>query len=198
MTGQEFPPSKQPPEPSSPDAGPRTRRFWTAALALGGLGAGVGVSWWRLSPGDAADGAEAAFWALDFEGPHGEVVSMARFKGRPLLLNFWATWCPPCVEELPLLNAFFQAREAQGWQVVGLAVDQPSAVRRFLEKMPLAFPVGMAGLSGSDLSRNLGNGPGALPFTVLFDPAGKAVQRKLGKVSAEDLQAWAQIIEKRG
>ena len=198
MTGQEFPPSKQPPEPSSPDAGPRTRRFWTAALALGGLGAGVGVSWWRLSPGDAADGAEAAFWALDFEGPHGEVVSMARFKGRPLLLNFWATWCPPCVEELPLLNAFFQAREAQGWQVMGLAVDQPSAVRRFLEKMPLAFPVGMAGLSGTDLSRNLGNGPGALPFTVLFDPAGKAVQRKLGKVSAEDLQAWAQIIEKRG
>ncbi|EWS62770.1 Cytochrome c biogenesis protein TlpA [Hydrogenophaga sp. T4] len=107
--------------------------------------------------------AEAEFWASRFEDPDGQPLALERFRGQPLLVNFWATWCPPCVEELPMLNAFYREHQARGWQVVGLAVDQLPAVRSFLQKLPLAFPVGMVGFAGTELSRVLGNPGGGLP-----------------------------------
>lgn len=154
--------------------------------------AGAGVAWWRLRPGAVLDGAERAFWASAFPGVEGETVSMAAFQGRPLLVNFWATWCPPCVDELPLINRFHREQAARGWQVLGLAVDQAAPVSRFLTHTPLDFPVALAGFAGTDLSRSLGNASGALPFSVVFDADGTVRQRKLGKVSAEELALWGQ------
>ncbi len=75
--------------------------------------------------------------------------------------------------------------------MLGLAVDKASAVQSFLAKMPLHFPVGLAGLSGAELGRNLGNLAGGLPFTVVFGADGAVVQRKMGKVSAQDLATWS-------
>jgi len=120
-------------------------------------------------------------------------MRMADFRGRPLLLNFWATWCPPCVEELPLINAFYKENLANGWQVLGLAVDKASAVQAFLKKMPLEFPVGMAGIAGADLGRSLGNLAGGLPFSVALSANGSVIQRKMGRLTASDLQAWARL-----
>ena len=116
---------------------------------------------------------------------------MADFRGQPLLVNFWATWCPPCVEELPLLNAFHRERSPQGWRLLGLAVDQVASVQQFLRKLPIEFPVGMAGLAGTELSRGLGNTSGGLPFTAVFDRNGRLAHRKIGQVSADDLVGWA-------
>jgi thiol-disulfide isomerase/thioredoxin len=171
------------------------RRAWlTTGVAAGALAAGAGVAWWRFLPTELAPTAEAAFWANAFDTPSGDgVVTLADWRGKPLLVNFWATWCPPCVEELPMLNAFHAAQSPRGWQVVGLAVDQPSAVRTFLQKLPLSFPVGMAGLAGTELSRSLGNATGGLPFTVVFDAQGLVVHRKIGQVSESDLVQWAQL-----
>ena len=169
------------------------RTLWMAGVALAAGGAGV---WWsqrRLQLQPVLDEKEAAFWLGEFDGPGGEKVRMADFRGRPLLVNFWATWCPPCVEELPLLNAFQQAHAARGWQVLGLAVDQPSTVRGFMQKLPLNFPVGMAGFGGTELSRSLGNAAGALPFSVVFGAGGGVLHRKLGKLSEQDLQQWAEL-----
>lgn len=169
------------------------RTLGMAGLAATAGLAGLGAAWWRYQPHAVLGVAEEQFWATRFEGPDGESLDMSIWRGRPLLVNFWATWCPPCVEELPLLNAFHQAHSARGWQVLGLAVDRVEPVRRFLRKLPLDFPVGMAGMAGIELSRALGNPTGGLPYSFAMDASGAVQQRKVGKLTEHDLAQWAQI-----
>ncbi len=173
-------------------------------LALGGMAAvaglaGMGVAWQKFQPhgarpdGGPASAADEAFWSLSFDTPNAQTLAMSSFRGKPLLVNFWATWCPPCIEELPLLDAFYQQNKARNWQLLGVAVDQPSAVRKWLQAKPLSFPVAMAGLTGTDLSKSLGNLAGGLPFSVVFGASGTVLHRKTGKVSEQDLALWAQL-----
>ena len=169
------------------------RRLWMAGVGAAAAVAGAGVAWWRLQPGPSLTGAESAFWASEFPGVRGDTLRMKAFSGRPLLVNFWATWCPPCVEELPLINQFYRQQAAAGWQVLGLAVDQAGPVGRFLERLPLDFPVALAGFAGTDLSRSLGNASGALPFSVVLGRDGAVLHRKLGRVTADELRQWAQL-----
>jgi thiol-disulfide isomerase/thioredoxin len=175
---------------ADPERRPGRRRLLGAAVAAGLTGAGV--AWWRYQPHDVVPDAAQRLWQSTFVTPTGEPLAMAAFRGKPLLVNFWATWCPPCVEELPLLDGFFQENASNGWQVVGLAIDQPSAVRTFLQKLPVRFPVGLAGLDGTDLGKSLGNLSGALPFSVVFGRDGAVAQRRLGKITAADLTQWLQ------
>ena len=155
--------------------------------------AGAGLAWWKFSPASLQQNAAEAIWPLSFETPAGATLAMGSLRGRPLLLNFWATWCPPCVEELPLLDGFFRQNSEKNWQVIGLAIDQPSAVRSFLQRTPVSFPVGLAGLGGTELTRMLGNLSGGLPFTVVLDGSGQVVQRRMGRVTSADLAQWAAL-----
>lgn len=176
----------------------KRRNLVYAGAAVAAGAAGIGAAWLKFEPAKLTDpqttAAQAAFWAMNFDTPDGKPQPMSSFKGKPLLLNFWATWCPPCVEELPLLDAFYLEQKAKNWQVLGLAVDQPSMVRSWLRTRPLNFAVGMAGLDGTELSKSLGNVAGGLPFTVVFGAAGTVLHRKVGKVSAQDLGQWAKLI----
>lgn len=171
------------------------RRRWLGlgalALAFGGFGAWVASR--RYAIGDADSAAIELLYGLTLPDAHGAPTALAALRGQPAVVNFWATWCPPCVDELPLLNAFHTEHAGRGWQVLGLAVDQPSAVRRFMQQLPLVFPVGMAGLAGTELSRSLGNLGGGLPFSVVFDAGGAVAHQKVGKVSEADLAQWAQL-----
>lgn len=169
----------------------RRNMLYGGAAAVAGL-TGAGAAWRHAGLADDAAAAES-FWHLDIETPDGLAVPMSRFRGQKLLVNFWATWCPPCIEELPFLDNFYQKNKADNWQVVGLAVDQSSAVRAWLKARPLSFPVGMAGLGGARLSQTMGNAAGSLPFSVVFGSAGGILQRKVGKVSVQELSAWAQL-----
>jgi hypothetical protein len=90
-----------------------------------------------------------------------------------------------------MINAFYEAQRNRGWQVLGIAIDQPSAVRQWLQRSPLSFPVVLAGLQGTEMSKNLGNQAGGLPFSVLFSAKGEVLERKLGQLHADDLKKWA-------
>ncbi len=182
---------------SAPPAGAvvRRRALVAGVAAVAALG-GAGLAWRKFEPREVATGTlgdAGTLWSQTFEKPGGGALVMRSLQGKPLLLNFWATWCPPCVEELPLLDRFYRENSAKGWQVVGLAIDQPSAVRSFLQKIPLSFPVGMAGLGGTELGRSLGNQGGGLPFSVVLGSQGAVLHRKMGRVSAADLTLWASL-----
>lgn len=164
------------------------RRSWLLAGAgLGAAAAGAGWQVWR----SARDGSAASLWAMRFPRPGGGELVLSALRGRPLLLNFWATWCAPCIREMPALERFRKRYAAAGWNVVGLAVDTPEAVGAFLARVPIGFAIGIAGYEGAELARRLGNESGSLPFTVVFDTDGRIVARKLGESKEPDLEAWA-------
>ncbi|WP_310625925.1 TlpA disulfide reductase family protein [Limnohabitans sp.] len=152
--------------------------------------AGAAMAWKRNALQEIAPTAKEALWAAEFVTPSGESLHMSSLQGRPLVLNFWATWCPPCVEEMPLIDAFYRQNKQYGWQVVGLAIDQPSRVRQFLSQFPMSYTIGLAGLDGTELGKLLGNEQSSLPFTVVLDKEGRLKQRKLGKLTPEDIQNW--------
>ena len=166
------------------------RRHWMLGVGALAATAGAGVAWWRLQPGPSLPQDVQAFWQKRFDGLQGEPLEMARLRGKPLLLNFWATWCPPCVEEMPLLDGFFRQNSSKGWQVIGIAIDQPSAVRRFLAAQPVHYPIALGGLNGNHLGRQLGNESGSLPYTLVLGASGHVMQQKLGRLDPQDLQKW--------
>ena len=183
------------PNQSTNDAQPvptiKRRHWMMAGVGVAAAAAGAGVALWRFRPDTVLSGVEESFWNASMETLDGATLTMRKFHGRPLLLNFWATWCPPCVDELPLLNSFYSAHTGKGFQVLGLAIDQPAAVRKFLDRMPLDFPIALAGLTGTDLGRALGNDVGGLPFSVLFGKDGNILRRKMGQLTEKDLTQWS-------
>ena len=170
----------------------RRNLLWLGAAGLAAFAAGVA---WNFKRQPAVGPSQlASLWAARFDTPNEDTLSVAALRGKPLVVNFWATWCPPCVEEMPLLDAFYRQNSPKGWQVIGLAIDQPSQVKRFLGQRPVSYPIGLAGLGGSELARALGNESGALPFTLVLMPDGRVLQSKLGKLTDADIENWSKAI----
>ena len=189
-----------PSQDSSKTAQPERRRLLGVGLGVATLAAVSGVAGYWLQNRNAPQATTATpavagdldeLWKQTYDTPTGSQLAMQSLRGKPLLVNFWATWCPPCVDELPLLERFFVENKAKGLQMVGLAADKPEAVRTFMQKMPLSFPVGMLGISGVTLSKSLGNLTGGLPFSVMVAANGAVMQRKMGRLTEADLGLWA-------
>ena len=161
------------------------RRDW---LILGGVagaaaltGAVVGALTLQRQSG-AAELLSAPFLDL-----YGQVRRVADWKGRTILCNFWATWCAPCREELPLLDAAQQQRAAEGLQVVGIGIDSAANIREYLKVVKITFPVLVGEAAALPLMHSLGNRSSSLPFSVLLDRAGGVEKIKLGPYSSEEL-----------
>ena len=179
-------------------AQPLQRRRWLLAGASWALGASVGAGMLGCSNPQPPDPALQAFWDLQLPSMDGQMHRLHQYRGqgrgRPLLVNFWATWCPPCVRELPLLDQFAKNQGPSGVQVLGIAADRAANVTQWLQRQPLSYPVLLAETGGVALVRELGNPKGGLPFSMLFDGAGVLKQRRIGEFSDEILQRWVASI----
>ena len=166
------------------------RRQW---MMIGGISvlalvAGIFSSHWISQTGLASDPSIKAFFANPWKTPDGKSANSDDWRGKVLVVNFWASWCPPCVEEMPTLDKIAQEYASKNVLIVGIGIDSPSNIRQFLEKTPVSYPIMIGGLDGSALAKQMGNAQGALPYTVIINPKGKSVFTKLGKISEEELK----------
>jgi thiol-disulfide isomerase/thioredoxin len=166
------------------------RRQWISIAGIGLLAllAGVLTSQWIFRTSLATDPAIEAFFANSWKTPDGKPVNTDQWRGKVLVVNFWASWCPPCVEEMPTLDKLQQEFSSQNVLIVGIGIDSPSNIREFLEMTPISYPIVIGGLEGSNLSKQMGNAQGALPYTVVIRANGQASNSKLGKMSEEELR----------
>lgn len=125
---------------------------------------------------------------MQLSTPAGEPVSSTSWAGKVVVMNFWATWCPPCLREMPLFIRTQAAYADSPLTFVGVAIDRPEAVRAFIAEHPVNFPILIGGTDAVDISRRLGNRLQALPFTVIFDQHGRRVLSHPGEVSRETLK----------
>ncbi len=189
-----------PPAPTDPGrAAPGTRRLVIGA-GLAALAAGAGLSAWRLKLDAPADKALDLFFSqvyprvpgaglADVPGPDRQ-LALGSLKGRALVVNFWATWCPPCVEEMPELSELaekWRRKYGQRVETIGLGVDSLGNVIKFYEKMPVKYPLLASGTAGLELLRQMGNEAGGLPFTVVIAPSARISERILGRFKGPDL-----------
>jgi thiol-disulfide isomerase/thioredoxin len=152
--------------------------FGAVALAAAGAGLWVGN---RPQPGPL-ERAEL----VDLEG---NARRMSEWRGKVVLVNFWATWCAPCLEEIPMLIEVRQNTAPLGLEIVGIAVDNGVKVAEFTAKIKIPYPVLVAEASGLGLIRELGNSAGGLPYSVFLDRNGTPVRTRLGALKRPEVDA---------
>ncbi len=133
----------------------------------------------------AAAGADRP--ALRVSTLDGATFDLAEQRGNWVIVNFWATWCSPCIKEMPDLD--YLQQKYPGITIVGLAVDTAKNVIKFSEKVPVSYPVLVAGHGGIQLMKEMGNPRGGLPYTILFDAQGQAIKHFLGQIQRDELDA---------
>ena len=166
------------------------RRTVVLALGVAAVAGLAGMLTARLVNDPARQLRPAARAPVDFTlpDPDGRPRRLSEWRGRPVLLHFWATWCPPCRHELPLLAAS-QRRHGASLQVLGISLDNPKTLRDFLKQSPLGFPTLVGGDEALGLMAGYGHPRGSIPFSILLDPAGKVLARKAGAFSETELNS---------
>lgn len=159
------------------------------AVAAALLGAFSAIQLLRPSESEAA---VQALMDLKLPDAAGQPTPLAQWKGKPMVVNFWATWCPPCREEMPMLAEASRSPAGQGIQFVGIAMDDAKAVATYAENSPTPYPLLVTGMEIGPLMARLGNGAQALPFTVFLDRDGALHQVKLGELKAAELNSRLQ------
>ena len=179
------------PATAAPATRSRSRRapyFTALAIGVAALAIGVATALWHRGGDDGVrDG--TAVLNLVLPDAQGHQQALAQWRGKVLVVNFWATWCAPCREEMPQFVAT-QARDAaKGLQFVGIAVDDPAKVQAFAQEVKLNYPALIGGYGAIELSKTLGNDLAALPFTVVVDRRGRVVETQLGPFKQARLDA---------
>lgn len=122
--------------------------------------------------------------------PDEQVQALAQWRGKALVVNFWATWCAPCVEEMPELAQLHFELAPQNIHILGIGIDSASNIKQFAAKYHnISYPLYVGAVSSIEISRKLGNPTGGLPFTVLIDAKGEVKKSYLGRLNMAQLRA---------
>ena len=160
-----------------------------ALLGVLALGAGIWVALSRYQPTANTNRMPQALWGLPLPNLSGNTQTLEEWRGKTLVINFWATWCAPCREEIPDLIAIRSEYAAKSVEVVGIAIDNAQAVQPYAQQMSISYPILIGEGSALEMSRALGNSSGALPYTVVIAPDGTILLRHLGRLPKSKLQA---------
>lgn len=121
----------------------------------------------------------------------GRLALPADFAGRPVLVNVWASWCGPCIEEMPELQRFAASQGPAGVQVLGIALDEEANVREFLRKIPVSYPIALDAPGPGDAGVRLGNPQGVLPYSALVSADGILLKQRIGPFAHGEIDRWA-------
>ncbi|HVL77105.1 MAG TPA: redoxin domain-containing protein [Noviherbaspirillum sp.] len=159
-----------------------------AAVAVLFAVLGAAIAWWRLAPGPAEPAAVDVLFAQTLPDPHGQAQPLGQWRNSTVVLNFWATWCAPCVDEMPELAELHEELSPQGTHVLGVGIDTHQNIAQFAEKLGIEYPLFVGGAGATELARRFGNQSGGLPFTVLIDATGEVRKTYLGRLKMDELR----------
>jgi thiol-disulfide isomerase/thioredoxin len=162
------------------------------ALLLGAAGVAAAAAGFLIGPlllGPGRRKQEQLLQSASFPDLDARPRKLSEWQGRVLICNFWATWCTPCREEIPMLVALRGKYGSQGLEIVGIAIDQVVKVREFSASFKISYPVLVADSGALDLMKELGNPGGGLPYTVVVDRKGELVHRQLGLLKQAEVEA---------
>jgi thiol-disulfide isomerase/thioredoxin len=167
------------------------------AVAFGAIGALAGmnkndggpITSAYASTGGKPPTAVTRLFEQSFNDAAGKAHALSQWQGKPLLVNFWAPWCVPCVREMPELDALAKELKARQVNVIGIGIDTPANIAQFAQKLKISYPLYVAGMGGTDLAREFGNEAGGLPYTVLIGADGQVKKTYLGQIKFDQLRA---------
>jgi thiol-disulfide isomerase/thioredoxin len=169
----------------------KRRALWIGFIAVAALSLGAGLyfgeQYWRGDPPAAAASA-ASLLALTLPDERGVQQSLSQWRGKVLVVNFWATWCAPCREEMPEFVRFQNEYRSKGLQFVGIAADNEAKVQQFTQEIKLNYPALIGGFEAIELSKTFGNRLMVLPFTIVVARDGTIAHTQVGPLKSDRLQ----------
>jgi len=159
--------------------------FASIGILFTTIGAYFGAK--QLEPETPGTRAITHLFAQSLADHQGKIQNMSQWKGKTLIVNFWAPWCAPCVEEMPELSALQAEVAKKNTQIIGIGIDSPSNILAFSAKYKIAYPLYIAGMSGTELPRAFGN-QGGLPFTVIIGPDEQVKKTYLGRLKLDEVR----------
>lgn len=164
------------------------KQFFLIPLAAAALATGIWLAQTRYAPQTPEAPAVSALWQLDFPDVHGQPQALSQWRGQIVVLNFWASWCAPCREEMPDFVALREQHHPKGVEFVGIAIDNAANVAKFLQQQPVNYPILIGEGAAHSLTRQLGNPSGALPFTIVLARDCSIVLTHLGRLPRTTLE----------